>query len=517
MEEPSSSRPSVFHQGDLQSGISLAISQSKLVACFIYTPDEHVSQLWEDYWLANKSHPTDMLSDAPPLGLLLAEKAVLLKLEFGSQEANFLNAFVEVKESPALLIIHNGKVLECLERDVGRAEFETRLKKAAGVDSLKQERVPEGPPTGLNDDEEVANDIGGRSASLDELKEAPETPATTITPEQPPAAQTLLAERARKLEADRLRREAAEKAERIVRATQRKREEEEAARPDKGKGRAQDIQESKEQSQAREAWLYQQKLRKDEAKKERERILAQIENDKQNRKAQAQRRKDAEAAGGGGGYSKLPSTTETSTRSSAAKKHDTCALQVRLFDGSSIRAKFAADADIATAVRTWVKEASPEGGADIPFTFRQILAPQPSKTIEVGEEHHSLLDLGLVPSATLVLVPIAGATTAYASDSGGLYGAASWVANSAYGVFGELWRFLPSLSRAPAGAPYIGGTADELESSNREGARMAGSDGAAPGGAVRGMRDTRTDDRTTTFYNGNSSAFEGRKDEYAGK
>jgi hypothetical protein len=138
----------------------------------------------------------------------------------------------------------------------------------------------------------------------------------------------------------------------------------------------------------------------------------------------------------------------------------------------------------------------------------------------VGEEHHSLFDLGLVPSATLVLVPIAGATSAYASNNSGYigsaYGAASWAAGSVYGMLDTLWSYVPSFGGGSG--PYIGGTGDQQERSNAEGARMAGSDSAAPGGAtnigkVRGLADQRKDDKVTTFYNGNSSAFEGRKED----
>ncbi|KAK5164257.1 uncharacterized protein LTR77_009951 [Saxophila tyrrhenica] len=533
--------PSLFHQGSLQSGIALAIQQRKLVACFIYSPDDHTSHVWEHYWLANESQPTDIVSsDTPPLGLLLSEKAVLLKMELGSQEAGFLKAFVDITKAPTMVVVHNGKVLEKVEGEVGREEFTERLLKAVGFGAGDQgKREPEGPPDGLNEedttDSTAQQATGGQSSTAQPGQAQATTPAAASTTSGTPTQQAqssaeiqaMLSERGKRLEAERLRREATEKAERIARSNARRKEEEDAAAAEgyDGKGKQRATSDQKDKQQARDAWIFQQKQRKDEAKKERERILAQIENDKQERKAQAQRKKDAEAAAGAGAFSDMPTTYPSSVRSARpTANHTTCALQVRLFDGSSIKGKFDPNADIADAVRTWVKEASPEGGADIPFTFRQILAPRPSRTIEISEEHQSLLELGLVPSATLVLVLVAGATSAYASNSSGYvssaYSTASWAASGVFGLLGSAWSYVPSLGGGSG--PYMGGTGDEQDMSNVVGANMADSDSAPSGAAVRrvqGLGDRKKDDdRVTTFYNGNSSAFEGRKgDDQDGK
>lgn len=553
--------PSMFHTGDLNSGISLAIREQKVVACFIRQEGEYWSQVWEDYWLANKSHPTDVISeDGPPLGLVLAEKAVLLRLEFGSQEAGFLSVFTEVQKAPTMVLIRDGHVLEKIEGGVGKEEFKSRLSRAVGLEVAASEGGQAGEDRGsqayagrASREEELVDDIGGRHVTPQVWgpDSAPEEPTTATSaartaptqvypqrqsqpsqtagppphsPSQPPPAnvQSMLTERGQRLEAERLEREAAEKAERIARANARRKEAEDAAatHTDKGKQRASSDQNDKQQ--ARDAWIYQQKQRKDEAKKERERILKQIESDKQERKAQAARRKEAEM----GGMSEVtPSEATANPPSSSAARApthaSTCQLLVRLFDGASIKGKFASDADV-SAVRAWVKEASPEGGADIPYCFRQILAPQPSRTIEVGEEARTLQELGLVPSATLVLVPIAGSVDAYGGPTSG-YMSSAWNAiSSIYGLAGSTLGYITGYGSGVnatdgEGGLYMGGIGDEQEPSNQEGARMAGSDSAAPGGGtVKTLFDQRREQvkdwkQGTEFYNGNSSAFEGRK------
>lgn len=528
----------MFHQGDLQSGIATAIKERKVVACFIRKDDDYWSRVWQDFWLSNNSHPTDMISDdMPPLGLIIADRAVLLRMEFGSKEAGFLAAFVKVEKAPTLVVIDNGKVLEKLEGGIGKDEFEQRLLKAVGFDDA---------PTNEGDvlfdqdeEEELVDDIGGRQMAPDaELpvrspsqnqhnQPAPSSSTTTAEPQvstaPSPQVQSMLAERAQRLETERVKREAAEKAERTARANARRKEAEDAAAAQAGKDRQRSTTEQTDKQQARDAWIYQQKQRKDEAKKERERILAQIESDKQERRAQMQRKKETEQAAGGSAYSNLPATSSpTGSKPTPAASAQWCNLQIRLFDGSSLRGKFASDADISTAVRTWVKEASPVGGADIPYNFRQILAPLPSRTIEVGEETKSLLELGLVPSATLVLVPVAGATDAYSAAGRGYMSsalhAAYWAANTAYGIVGSALSYVPGFGPSTNG-PYMGGVGDEQEQSNAEGAKMADADSMGPssGSMVKTLADQRKErekaQQNTEFYNGNSSAFQGRKDD----
>lgn len=492
----------MFHTGDLNSGISRAIQESKVVICFIRADDDHWSDIWEDYWLANKSQPMDMLEDPePPLGFILSAKAVLLRIAYGSQEADFLNAFCPIEKVPTIAVIRNGQVLEKLEGGIGKEEFQERLLVACGMKAAVQNGAPAEQAESSHDAaESIPGDI----------------------PQSPDDVQSVFNERAQRLEAERRQREAAEKAERIARANARRKEAEEATANsnDKGKQRATAATtEEREKQQARDAWIYRQKQRKDEAKKERERILGQIESDKQERRAQKDRAKEVQTTGGAGAFSSIPGADHSQIGpSTLAFSNRPCALQIRLFDGSSIRGKFAPDTTLALAVRTWVKEASPEGGADIPYTFRQILAPQPSRSIEVSEEHQTLLDLGLIPNATLVLVPVAGFTNAYSHASGG-YLSSAWniaynCASTASGILGSAISYIPGVGRL-----YMGGTSDPQESSNVEGALMAGSDSAPKPENVRvktlfdqqteEVKRDRDRDRAAEFYNGNSSAFEG--------
>ena len=224
--------------------------------------------------------------------------------------------------------------------------------------------------------------------------------------------QRLLEERRRKLEVDKKNREAAEKAGRKVKAEARK-ESIEAA-PDSAKAR-------------QATYAQEQRKRNAEAKLERERILRQIEQDKADRKEKEERRKTLARIEAGEEISedldvseRLPYQNKAAQREYRsdfeAPRSKDCAVQVRLFDGSTIRSKFKPEQTI-TDLRDWVeKERSDDG----PFTFKQILSPLPNRSIMISEEKDSLMQLGFVPSATLVMVPIMGYAAAYRDAGPGL-------------------------------------------------------------------------------------------------
>ena len=454
---------------------------------------------------------------------VIQSKTVLLRLDYGTKEASFLSAFCPIDEAPTLVIIHNGTVVDKLEGNLEYKEWAQRLLKACGNDAQStdaseatQTHQPAVPAAANTNDEAI------EGAAVTSGSSAPSLPGVS-SEHQPENIQALLAERGQRLENERLRREGREKAERIARARAIREEQERAqSQTDKGKQRADDPEGAK--NKARVDWMQQQAKRKNEAKEEKQRIMARIEADKRERKNREAERKQAASAIAG---EPLPSQSSTLPGSSSTKTpptSGTCALQVRLFDGSSIKGRFKHDSTLATAVREWIKETSPAGGADIPFNFRQILTPHPSRTIEISEEGQTLSDVGLMPTATLVLVPVAGFTEAYSeSGSGGILGSAYGLVSGAFGLAGSALGYVTgfgSSSGSQSGEGiYMGGTADEQEPSNVQGSRLANADsGTGQSGPsrirVKTMAEQRAEsEKGAEFYNGNSLGTEGRKDD----
>lgn len=168
-------------------------------------------------------------------------------------------------------------------------------------------------------------------------------------------------------------------------------------------------------SKAKQAsYVQQRRKRQQEEKLEQERIRRDIEYDKAARKEKEVCRrafyetesKDIDNLEGLAGQN-LPSNAHRISQRSPNR----CALQVRLFDGSTIRKEFQPHQTMRTDVRAWVDEQS--NHRDEPYTFKQILTPMPNRTIGISEEEESLISLHLMPSATLVKVPISNFTEAY--------------------------------------------------------------------------------------------------------
>lgn len=233
------------------------------------------------------------------------------------------------------------------------------------------------------------------------------------------------------------------------------------------------------------------KKQQQDKRDERARILKRVEDDKiQRRKLAAERKAEAEKA-----KNKPEETAEVGSsrpKPQTSKQYEECALQIRLFDGSTIRSRFPSSASLRVDVRPWIDQHQDGNTA---YTFKQVLTPFPNRKIEISDEEQSLQSQGLAPSATLILVPVQGYITAYDSSSNASlvsrgvstgYEWASWGTGIVTGLFGSL------LGGSPAAQPQ-----EEQRSSPTS---------AAPSASrinVRTLRDqNRQDDQQ--FYNGNA-------------
>lgn len=179
-------------------------------------------------------------------------------------------------------------------------------------------------------------------------------------------------------------------------------------------------------------------------------------------------------------------------------------LQIRLFDGSSVRSSFSPTDTITDHVRPWLDEQRSDG--DRPYTLKHILAPLPNHTISVAEEGQTLQELSLGPTANLVMVPVQSYTEAYASSAvsfpiRGLcagYNLVSSVVGAVTGTIGSLLGY---------GGSQTASTNDDSTSASPASSQRPGNGAARPrntGGInIRTLRDQRDERRDHQFYNGN--------------
>jgi hypothetical protein len=238
------------------------------------------------------------------------------------------------------------------------------------------------------------------------------------------------------------------------------------------------------------------------------RVKARIDADKDARKAHAEaRRLEREKERNAEAQTQTQPLPPTTSRPSQSKSVN---LQVRLFDGRTIRSTFPRTATLQTDIRKWVdaefaKLASDDpniGNKKLPpYFFRHIIPPQPSRELSAGDESQELGDIELAPSATLVLVPVKGYSEAY-DGGGGVVGAATGLVGGAFGLLSSTVGYLGSVIGYGAAPPAQQG---QTTTSVQGQGQQPVSANTAPDGSirVRTLADQRAREPRREFYNGN--------------
>lgn len=300
-------------------------------------------------------------------------------------------------------------------------------------------------------------------------------------------------------------------AERAARLAEQKRKEDEEAKKraaEKGKAKAQPEAGGSKTTDEQSRHAAALKKQRQEAREERARILKAIEDDKAARKA---RQAEAAAARNLSAMSEKAESpaheTASQTRPPAGRQSEHCAIQVRLFDGSTIRNRFSGT-DTLNDVRSWVNEARGDGKEA--FTFKVLLTPLPSRTIDVTEEHKTLRELELTPSSTLILLRVTGPKAAYpASSAGGAVAGNVFQRIVAYflaivtGFFSTVAAFFSTLvsTTGPPAVPEQQPGASQTSQSQTPAADAARRRAT---GRIAGLGDIDKERKDQQFYNGNS-------------
>jgi len=308
----------------------------------------------------------------------------------------------------------------------------------------------------------------------------------------------------------------------------------------RGKQKATPAQDSQAEPSTKSVSAAQQAARdalrrkKKEEAEELARVKARIEADKAARRAQAEARKaerEQEQS-----YVRLQSQTQPrATPSSRGSQAKNVNLNIRLFDGRTIRSSFPRTASLEKEIRRWVddefsrlaqNDATMHHKQLPPYYFRHILSPQPSRELSAGDESQELGAIDLAPSATLVLVPVKGYTDAYAGASGGgVIGTATGLVGGALGLFSSTVGFVGStlgsligLGATPAQASNeqtMGSQSSQAQAPPQQAqAHAQSSPTDVPTIRVRTLADQRArEPREQQFYNGNQLSTEPRNDD----
>jgi UBX domain len=243
-----------------------------------------------------------------------------------------------------------------------------------------------------------------------------------------------------------------------------------------------------------------QKQREQAQKDERTRIKAQIKADREERRLKEQMLKQNETATVAAVSESVPTKPKTTD----------VRIQVRTFDGSTLRTTLSPKSTITADVRPWIDQSADN---NLPYNLKIILTPLPNKNIEASEEEYSLSDLGIKGSCTLVMVPVKGYVESYSgSTPTGLVGSAvsngyNLVTGTVGGIFGGV-RSMLGYGRQPQQDPQVDTTAVESRSGQTAGQSQRNV-------KVRTLADQRREDRgrDQQFYNGNALNFTPNRDD----
>ncbi|KAI5846343.1 hypothetical protein DFP73DRAFT_593406 [Morchella snyderi] len=410
----------LFFTGPVEAAVTTSITQGIPLACFI-ADDGAVSATWQDEYMQDE--------EVLPL---LRGRCVLLRLQAGSVEAGFLAAFCPIQAVPYLVVVKNGAMVANVAAGVTRDEFRDGVK-AALTETETPEAVPAAAaPAPVNPPQPAATAAAPTTV-------APPQPSTSpAPPHSSPSA----------------RRDSTTP----------------AAAARRGSTTPTPSSSSRRESSAGHlAYLEQQRKRQLAAAEDRKRVLQLLENDRIERRQRA---------------STTTSTAPTPPTSSSTPPPprpapSETALSFRLLDGSSLKSRFPSTATLASDVREWL-DAHRTDNSDHPYSFLQILAPAPNKQLSLSDEGSSLLELGLAPTATLVLVPAQSYVSAY---NGGGTSSEVGILGRAYGlIYGAVATVLGV--GYPARAPVAAAPAATVVERERERERGGGGGGAGEGATL---------------------------------
>lgn len=232
-----------------------------------------------------------------------------------------------------------------------------------------------------------------------------------------------------------------------------------------------------------------------EQREERERIRNQIRKDQEARKQRAAEEKTKSSAASSAGGAR------------AKQQPLQYRLQIRLFDGSSVRNSFPPSATIRKDVRPWLESQRSDGAE--PYNLKHILTPLPNRTISVSEEERTLEELELGPTASLVMVPVPSYIEAYA-PTGVVNSLPGRVVSSGYGlvsgVVGGVAGMVGGFLGYGSASNQANTTTSNSNSQQSATTPTASTTRTRSGGGIniRTIHDQRNERDQNEFYNGNT-------------
>ncbi|KAF9919320.1 hypothetical protein BX616_008338 [Lobosporangium transversale] len=508
-----------WFEGSVAAAVDTAKTKdSVLLVCLVQDSNEES----ESYQFERRFSDTKVVSELSNMNV------ISLRLIKDSPDGLMFGQIFPIMVVPALYLIRNGLLTDFINNAVDIDQMLERIKKAvdghfqippppgttatpastsmANISTSSSPdlvtQVPEPSTTTLQPNESndfVSVSVSAPSASLTAVTPTMSIPTTTSTAIVSPSPSSIV-------EGSHSRFGQAQELKELMKERKLKREKEEL---EAAKQREKDRRSSsKALSEAqRELAEKQSKKIKDQMEKDKReeaeykrRVKQALEEDKARRKAEKEKAQAAVVTTAALGssteqevltpadiHAQNSSLTQARNDAAPALAYDTSRLNIRLFDGSSVRHTFKAT-DTLEQVREWINQNQEED--EDTYNIVQLIPPR-----TFTDESRMLRDLELCPSATLVLRKTTKSSSAYrGTGDGGIPT-----------VLGYGWSALSLVGKVASSAYSTVSYYNPLASSGNEGSNSAG----RPSDMTR---DSRSDsykkkDREVS-YNGNSTNLE---------
>ncbi|KAL4997620.1 hypothetical protein BDV10DRAFT_169153 [Aspergillus recurvatus] len=436
----------MFFTGTLQEGITLAIQESKAVICFVPDDGETSSTWQEEYFQGDEQFKR-----------VLESQSVLLRIAKDSPEAGFLASVCPISRYPTVVVIRNGMLREYIVPDISKDEIRSRL--TAAIDDSKPQNHATASSTPQQSSQQ-AQEISSSAAQAPEPVITASTPAVDTTQNPPTPKKSSLAV-SKSSSGEKAKDKSYPSGSRMYSATVQRKQEggHDAPQPSN---------------------------------------KAPVTTQKKDTKGKAPIRISKNES---------PAATSSAPRpTSTPGPRSQYRLQVRLFDGSSVRSTFSPLNTIRKDVRPWLDNQLEEKR---PYNLKHILTPLPNKTLTIAEEDQALRELISGSTATFVMVPIKTYIEAYSemgsSPVRAVSSAYGLVASVVGGAVGYIGSFIGSsqsrASSSQSASPQSSEPQASVDATRRP--RQWGAN-------IRTLRDQR-EGQDSQFYNGNQLNFEPRQ------
>ncbi|KAG1463589.1 hypothetical protein G6F46_003405 [Rhizopus delemar] len=448
----------IWFTGPVHEAVSLVTQRNLVFLVYIYD-DSDKSKILNDTF------------DDEEIAQCIENHAIALRMEKGSENAALFGQLYPIQTVPILYFIKQGTIKDFDTETITKQELLDKIKTVYNsTHPFEQQHATSSTSPSLQTSSTinatVENDVTTESNRADASN------AEAIAAKK--------AELQKRLEEARKQREEREKMETKEKEIKRRNE-------------AKMIQEAQQMKKDKENQIYLEKMKKErkEAEEHKRKVREQIARDREEKMAQRKANKERqELAASASSSSQRDNEMSTTKR----QGYEFSNLNIRLLDGTNLRHQFEASDTLAT-LKDWIQQNRTDSNKSY-----KLSSQFPTRLFTEADDHTTLRDLDLCPSATIIMKPnhvsTSGSLNQPSNGQSGLFSAVQSGFDYVYALLISLINFFHGLLEAlfPRNGynPVRQPTATQQEPfvrNHRGGHRLGNSSSSVDSGKSTGIAD----------------------------